>query len=200
MTNLACCVATPIRLASWDHLAEMCRRISSSNKDWHLFKADHEAAYKQLPLEWEHSSLAVISLRSPTDHCWYGFMSRTLMYGAIAAVLHYIVFSRIIAELMCRVMGIPMISYFDDFGALLPAEIARKGLQTFTQLRQLLGITLKSAKSEVGPHITFLGLRGSFPSQQNGMKLTASLTPEKAQRWTGVIRQHLKEGKFHPMN
>ena len=49
MTNLACCVATPIKLASWDRLAEMCRAISSNPRDWHIFKDDRESAYKQPP-------------------------------------------------------------------------------------------------------------------------------------------------------
>ena len=89
MANLACVVHTPIKLASWDHLAEMCRHIQHTQKDWHLFKADHEAAYKQLPVLWGHSQLAVIALRSPADNQWYGFMIKTLMFGAVCAVLHY---------------------------------------------------------------------------------------------------------------
>ena len=164
MTNLACVVQTPIKLASWDHVAEMCRLVASTACDWHFFKADHEAAYKQLPLNWEHSRLAVIALRSPTDGRWYGFMSRTLMFGAVAAVIHYNVFSRIISELMCRLFGIPMLSYFDDFGGLLPAKLARQGLSTFSRWCEILGISLKLEKSEVGANITFLGLKGSFPS------------------------------------
>ena len=44
MTNLACVGHTPIKLASWDHIAEMCRSSRHTLRDWHLFKADHEAA------------------------------------------------------------------------------------------------------------------------------------------------------------
>ena len=49
MTNLACCVAAPIKLASWGHLAEMCRADSAHSRVWHFFKADREAAYQQAP-------------------------------------------------------------------------------------------------------------------------------------------------------
>ena len=194
MTNLACLVQTPIKLASWDHVAKMCKAIQGTQRDWHFFKADHEAAYKQLPIAWEQSKLAVVALRSPSDGRRYGFMSKTLMFGAVSAVIHYNIFSRILAELTCRIFGIPMISYFDDFGALLPASIAKSGLNTFTKWCHVLGISLKTAKSEVGTDVTFLGLLGSFPSKHNGMQLRVTLTPEKAAKWTAIIHKHLKEG------
>ena len=87
-----------------------------------------------------------------------------------------------------------MISYFDDFGALLPATLARQGLITFTSWCEMMGIGLKVKKSEVGPKITFLGLQGFSPSHHNGWKLQVSLTPEKASKWTAIIRGHLKSG------
>ena len=143
MVNLACKVETPIKLASWGHVAEMRRSVQSIERFWHFMKSDHEAAYKQLPLEWCQSSLAVVALRSPEDGRWYGFFSRTLLFGAAAAVVHYNVFSRIISELVCRIFGIPMISYFDDFGAMLPEQLAQKEIATFAKWRILLGIGLK---------------------------------------------------------
>ena len=142
MTNLACVALTPIKLASWDHLAAMCLAIRDSPHDWHLMKADHEAAYKQLPIVWEHSKLAVIAHRSPVDNNWYGFFSRTLMFGAISAVIHYNVFPRILSELTCRFLGIPMLSYFDDFGDLLPSSLAKKAIHTFSSFCNILGISL----------------------------------------------------------
>ena len=47
LANLACVVSTPIKLASWGHVAEMCNRVGGPGRDWHFLKADHEAAYKQ---------------------------------------------------------------------------------------------------------------------------------------------------------
>ena len=107
-------------LASWGHVAEVCRKASSSTFGWEFLKADHEAAYKQPPLQGEHAQLAVIALKNPSDKRWYGFFSRTMVFGAVAAVLHYNVFSRIVAELVNHYLGIPLLSFFDDFGALTP--------------------------------------------------------------------------------
>ena len=38
--NLSCVIATPIKLVSWGHVSELCRRARSSKCDWHLTKAD----------------------------------------------------------------------------------------------------------------------------------------------------------------
>ena len=126
----------------WGRVAEMCRIVSSQTRDCLFSKADNEAAYKQLPLDWGQTNIAAIYLIPPHYGRFYGLTSRTLMFGSIADVIHYDVFSRILAELMRRIFGIPMISYFDDFGALLPASPAIRGLEVFTQWWQLLRIPL----------------------------------------------------------
>ena len=110
-----------------------------------------------------------------------------------------ITFPRIIAELMRRVFVTPMIRYFDDCGSLLPASHDRGGLLTFSRWCQLLGISQKLTKSDVGPEIAFLGIHGSFPTDRNGIRLRATVTPEKAAMWTSIIRQHLQDGRIsHP--
>ena len=155
----------------------MCRGVANSERELHFAKADREADYKQLSLAWEQSSLAAIALRSPEDGRRYGFTSRTLMLGDIAAVLRRIVFPRILSELMCRTIDIPMISYFDDFGALLPASLSKSGLYVCTRRCSFLGIQLEEAKSDFGPQITFLGLLGNSPSARKGDHLSPSQFP-----------------------
>ena len=179
LANLSCVVITPGKLVSWDHLSEMRRRISTVSQGWDLFNADHAAAYKQPPLEWAKHSLASVALRSPGDGRRYGFTSRTLLFGAIAAVLHYNVFSRIIDSLGFRCFGTPAISYFDDFGSLLPATLAARGLAVSTSFREHIGVTLAGRKSEVGPKIAYLVLLGEFRSVDNGIRPTVTLTPGK---------------------
>lgn len=110
MTNLACSAVTPIKLASLDHLDEMCRTISPSKCDWHFFKAGREAAYKHPPIDWAESSLAVIALRHPVEGRWYGFTRRALIFGAISDVIQYNVFARVIAELIFRTFGTPCLA------------------------------------------------------------------------------------------
>ena len=112
---------TPIQLVSRGHVAHLSRLVASPGKGWHFPKADHEAAYKQLSIEWSHSQLAAISLRSPLDKQRYGFLSRPMVFGAVAAVLRYNVFSRIVAELASKILGSPVaFFFFGDFGSLTP--------------------------------------------------------------------------------
>ena len=52
--------------------------------------------------------------------------------GAVAAVLRYNLFARLVTELQTNLIGIPLIFFFDDFGDMLPADLAEAGLNTLT--------------------------------------------------------------------
>ena len=49
---------------------------------------------------------------------------------------------RILAVLANRISGIPLIGYFDDFGALAPTNVGRYALRTFERFCNSLWITL----------------------------------------------------------
>ena len=196
MTNLACVISTPNQLLSWDHISQISQLMAEKMGDWVLFKADHESAYKQLPIRPADMKTAIIALRNPATGKWFGFVTRTLVFGSIAAVLHYNVFSRILAELTIRCLGIPLVIYFDDFAAIIRAQLGEKALAIFTRFCSVLGITLKPGKSQVGSKIVFLGLLGEFPSHRNGHKLSISLPPEKRKNWPQLLASYLKEGSI----
>ena len=59
---------------------------------------------------------------------------------------------------------------------------------------QLLGIRLKSGKTEKGHAVTFLGVFGEFPGPRNNMTLTISLPQEKALTWGSKLTEHLLRG------
>ena len=143
--------------------------FACDGRDWALFKADREAAHKQLPLDPADQLYAIIALRNPTTGHRYGFSSRTLMFGSIAAVVHYNVFSRLITAIFNRMLGSPLVCFFGDFASLIPRLLATKGLAVFTRICDLLGIKLKQAKSEVCPAITLLCLLGTFPSMETAL-------------------------------
>ena len=142
------------------------RNVRSPKRAWHFMKAAHEAAYNQLPLREEHSRPESVTLRNPADGCRHSFRSRTLLFGAVAAVLRYNVFSRISDALFARLFGIPVLSFFANFGALVPAFLPQKALGAFASFCKNLGITLKAEEDDVGPMVTPLGIRGFFPVAQ----------------------------------
>ena len=143
-TNLARVVETTIELVIWDRLAEISNLVNTMGRVWSFFKADHEADYKQLPMGASHSSLAVIPLMSPRGNPRYGFIIRAMMFGAVAALLRYNVFPRLISELSTQIFGVPLLVFFDDFGPIAPAEIADSALGTFALFLPKLGIKLKT--------------------------------------------------------
>ena len=55
------------------------------------------------------------------------------MYGPIAAVIRYIIFPRIVAGLACKFLGLPVVVYFDDFGALIPASLGPDAIGSFSR-------------------------------------------------------------------
>ena len=198
-TNLSCAIATPVNLAPRGHVSEICRRARPSKGEWRFTKADHEAAFKQLPLREEHSRLAAVFLRNPADGCWYSFRSRALLFGAAAAVLQYNVFSRIADELFTRLFGIPFLSFLDDFGAFAPSSLSQKALGAFADFWKLLWITLKAEKADVCPMVAFLRMRGFSSCRDNAMKLHISLTEEKASQWSELIRTYRMRGPIRAL-
>ena len=118
-TNFGC-VATPIKLPTWDHIGQLALGVKTSNRPWTFIKTDHEAAYKQPPLGRGHSKYAMVTLRHPRAGIRHAFLPHSLLFGAEAAVTHCDCFSRTIGILINRIFGIPILAYFDDFGPLAP--------------------------------------------------------------------------------
>ena len=120
MVNLCTEVLTPITLPTWDHLAQLAKMVSPSAMNWHFLKGGHASAYKQLPLDPQYANLTIVALRNPSTGLWMGFIPKVLLFGAVSAVIHYNCFSRRLAVIINRMLGIPMISYFDDYGPYPP--------------------------------------------------------------------------------
>ena len=150
---------TPIKLVYWDHLSHLSRLVASSGKSRYFSKSDHEAAYKQLSMVWSHSYLSVIALRNPRDKQRYGLLIRTMVSGAVAAVLRYNVFTRIAAELSAKILGIPVV-FLGYVGSLIPGTLGQKALSIFNRFCRPLGISLKTAESRVGERVVFSASMG----------------------------------------
>ena len=92
----------------------------------------------------------------------YGYRPKDLMFGSTASVLRYTCFSRIIAFLYNRLLGLPMVGYIDDFGEICPPNQTDGALSNFAQFCDRIGIALKTTKSLAPNMITFLCLLGDF--------------------------------------
>ena len=193
VTNLACSVETPNQLVSWGHLSQLSQLLSQGGGDWSLLKSDHgPRSSLQTAANWPLGP----AFRHPSTHLWYGFVTRTLLFGSVEAVFHYNVLSRILAALTNRCLGIPPIAYFDDFAALIRRALGERALAASTRFCTLLGFQLNPKKSVVGPSVSFLGQLGDFPPNANNRHLMISLPVEKRKSWSDLIGGFLKEARI----
>ena len=118
---------------SWDHIAQLPSFLANEGGDLVTFKADHEAAYKQLPLVPGDQKNAIAALRDSSTKRRRGFVSRTLVFGSVYTVLRYNVISRIHASLTNRCLGSPLVFYFDDFAALAYRLLEKRDLDVFSR-------------------------------------------------------------------
>ena len=190
LTNRACSVLSPITLPTWEHIAQISSELALSRRAIALGKADESDAYKKQPLSPSDATSAVITLYGP-DKKWYGFISRSQIFGSTASVIHYNTFSRLLVSLFVRLFGIPMVGFFDDFGFVIFADVMDQALSAFINFCRLLGVHLSAKKCAVGTTITFLGLKGSFPSPSNRFTLRIALDPEKATKWSSLIESFI---------
>ena len=89
-----------------------------------------------------------------------------MMFGTIAAVLRYNLCPHMLSELACKILGLPIVCYFGDFGALTPASLGAHALDVFARFCAISGIRPKVEKYCVGARITCLGL-GVFPRDRS---------------------------------
>ena len=168
-TNLYCAVWTPIKLPTWGHIAQLAASARSAKRAWSFFKTDHESAYRKLPLSPEDQCVSAVVLRHPKTRAWAAFAPRALLLGEVAGLLRYNCFSSEVVALFTKVTGAPLLSYFGDFGSLVPSEALCHALRAFVTFCEQLGIKLKPPKTEKGPALTFLGTFGDFPGPHNDM-------------------------------
>ena len=146
LVNRCCTTDTPIKLPTWDHIGKLCLRIRHTDRPWGFPKADHRAAYKNLPIKPDHAKLCLAAIRCTTGLRWYVFLPRALLFGALAAVLRYNISSRIVALIMTSLFGLPVVIYFDDVGCPMLDSLARRGLRIFRAVIHQVGVIMENGK------------------------------------------------------
>ena len=84
--------------------------------DWSFGETDRASAYKNLAIRVTDLGFAYIALRRPTSSRRYAMIPKTLLFGNSADVLRYNTISRLFSAIAARIICIPTIAYFGDFG------------------------------------------------------------------------------------
>ena len=140
----------------------MVYAINDPHRDWSFLKGDREAACKNLPILPTRSKYCAITLLNHIDSNRYAFDPKTQISGSAASILRYNVFPKLIALLANAILGIPIIVYVDDFGALSPSGVGAEALEPFRGFCSILGAKLKDPKCSVRHINSFLGLKVIF--------------------------------------
>ena len=140
-----------------------------------MFKADRKAAYKQLPLDPTDQVSAIVALSHPAGNRWYGFATRTLIFGSFAAVLRYNVVPQILTAWFNRYLGPRWRDILMTSRPSPPAAMGRTDMSAFSRFPRDLGFELNRTKFELCDEAVFLGLMGAFPSCRNGSRIRISL-------------------------
>ena len=138
LTNTACTIRTPITLHGWGHIAAASRILAENRCPWLFGKVDHRSAWKAAPICMGDDRFDVIALWNPADAAWYGFRTRSLLFGSTAAALRNNFLSRIIDSVLCRLLVIPTFGYFDDFGFFTRSADERETMEALTKLLTLI--------------------------------------------------------------
>ena len=168
--------------------ARLCPDRDGNARSLCFWKADHEDAYKQLPLRREHAKYCTIIARGP-DKEIYAFRPKTLLFGSNLAVTSYNAVSRVVSVLFSKFFGIPVLSYFDDFSGCAPEELGDLPLRCFEALNDFLGLRIKKEKSVYGKPIPFLGLE----VEQRKHKLVITLPEDKRMSYKVGVESLLKQ-------
>ena len=80
---------TPIQLESWGRRPQISHLMAGKAGRWRLFNSVHESAYKQLSIAPDDRRTEIAALRPTGSNKWFGFLTRTLVFGPISDVAHY---------------------------------------------------------------------------------------------------------------
>ncbi len=118
----------------------------SMPKGCQLTAFDLESAYKQLPLHESEYDCTVVTLKGPAPEdgpkC---FFMRTLPFGSVASVLHFIR----VARLLWRVgieLNLMWFNFFDDYPCISPSIQSNSTMMTVKGLFGLLGFKFAEDK------------------------------------------------------
>ncbi|CAE7836892.1 unnamed protein product [Symbiodinium sp. CCMP2592] len=174
------------------HLARAVRSSSHPRQGGlRLWGLDHEAAYRQLPVEDPSHTFVVLNTpQGPT--LW---KHNVLLFGSTASVWGYCR----VADLMtwmprCMLLS-PNLHFVDDFGSVETQRLAHSCFRTTQTLCAALGLKFKDSKKQ--PPAQQHQLQGVSLSLGD-LEATVAITPERARRIDNQLKEILLNNRLAP--
>ena len=117
---------------------------------------------------------------------------------------HCDIFTRTVAAVANKVIGIPVVGYVGDFASVCEESLGQDATTEFHPIADIPGATLKMREASVKQTNTFVGIECSTPARKNGAHLPFTPPAEKAEKWptsieiflTACATEHARMGKL----
>ena len=155
----------------------------------HLWGADHESAYRQLPVA--NPDQTHVLVRIPGG--WTLWKHRCLLFGSTASVWAYTRTADMICWL-CRALTLsPMVHYVDDYASIEPPCTIQSGFDCVHRLMTTIGFKFKPSKDQ--PPATEQHIQGVIMTiSETSFKVSAD--PARTQRMTAQMQEFMNRGSM----
>ena len=162
---------------------------------------DLKSAYKQLAVRPSQRWASVVTVTDPRSREPRHFVSNTLLFGQVAAVMGFNRAARALKKVMIRSLSCMMTNYFDDYPQLEPVLTSEGCEECVKELFDLLGWTISTDDSKdkrFGFSFDLLGVRVDLNAMMKG-RLVVANKPERLLELRATVRQVLSRGSLIPV-
>eukprot|EP00392_Amoebophrya_sp_AT5.2_P004206 g4214.t1 len=200
-------VRTPVALDTVDTAATLVQqfveRLPEGQKDdAAMGKKDHRHAYKHFGLHPKHRRYAVSVAIDPQTGRLVAFVSLVEYFGAEACVFNYNTASRVTCCISRRLLGIPLVAFYDDYFFVCRRSVLELVRRFFSRFwSEVIHQEFRLEKDEFGRRVKFLGIFFELLAEANGAgrpSLELSLGPGRKKKICDQIDSVLRSDTLLP--
>ncbi len=157
-----------------------------------VFKADHEGAFRWIPIRPEHRRFMWTVIRTPDG--LRAQRHNVMSFGGRAAPCQYYRLADAVTAIEREFMLCPVGHYMDDWFGIVPRALAKEAFRSFITCHELIGVQLASDKTQK-PEET-MEVLGLVINCEDFDRVTASAKPSRCENLEREFRGFVLEGKI----
>ena len=202
MINELCEVEGHIRMGKILDLVQATRTIVEHSEEHHsvyIQKADFKSAYRNCPINPEHSRFAKVVYRDSNTNTLMESTHKAMPFGAVAAVYAWDRLGEAVAFAVSNLLVLPVSRYVDDLFTPVYTLYGEEIRSYILEIGALFGVVMDEAKTPVpSSEDTILGIlvsiQVSIRRLQKKVTIRTQVDPRKAAFWGTQITQALEAG------